>query len=32
MNLGQYLWFFARKGRVELPNFGVFSLQKKSAI
>ena len=33
MNLGQYLFgSLQEKGRVELPNFGVFSLQKKSAI
>ncbi len=33
MNLGQYLFgFLQEKGRAELPNFGVFSLQKKSAI
>ena len=29
MNLGQYLFgSLQEKGRVELPNFGVFSLQK----
>lgn len=33
MNLGQYLFsYLQEKGSVELPNFGVFSLQKKSAI
>ena len=33
MNLGQYLFGSLQEmGRVELPNFGVFSLQKKSAI
>lgn len=33
MNLGQYLFsYLQEKGRVELPYFGVFSLQKKSAI
>lgn len=33
MNLEQYLFgSLQEKGRVELPNFGVFSLQKKSAI